>query len=760
MTPALDILFVTDPRFEGGVSTALGVEIREAARLGLRTGLIIVRGPLIRRTLATHPDIAAALDQGLVARVDPQEAVTAALVLIHHPTILSNPFVPRPRVTAGRVVVVLHHPVRDASGRRQYDLAAVVKNGRMAFGRPVELAPISAVVRQGLPGLAIDGGTVLPADWDNLLDLDRWPRRPMRAPEAGAAAVVIGRHARPDPKKWPDSLEEARAAYPTPPGWRVRVLGAGDFLDALYPERPAEWDLIPFNAMPVQDFLSGLDVWVYFHGSAWLEAFGRTALEAMATGVPVILAPHFRPLFGDAALYCEPGEVEATVRSLMETPSAWGERSDAGRTFVMERFGAGRFQARVAPLIAAGRVIIEETRPKGSEVAPPSPTGSALASAAVRPTPAARPVLFLSSNGIGMGHLVQQLAIADRLPSTAKPVFATMSYAASVVREAGYATEFLPHHRNGGLDAAAWNDHFAEVLLDLLIRLRPPVVLYDSTAAFSGVMRALEVYRDAFTVWVRRPLWQEMHRRFLDAFWRFDAVIEPGELAASFDHGPTVEQRRDVLVTPPVLHLSPADRLPRPVARQLLDLPEDATVVAMQLGGGNNFPLAALQSVLVEAVLERPETLLLEIRSPVRVGPDEPPPTHPRHRVIRLFPAFRYSTAFDAAITAAGYNAFHEAILGGIPSLFVPNEAAEMDLQVNRALWADLSGCGLICRRDLHGPSARERVARLLDAAERARMVEACAFHGSVRNGADDIVRLVTDSLHLVRSDRDPAIRI
>ena len=57
----------------------------------------------------------------------------------------------------------------------------------------------------------------------------------------------------------------------------------------------------------------------------------------------------------------------------------------------------------------------------------------------------------------------------------------------------------------------------------------------------------------------------------------------------------------------------------------------------------------------------------------------------------------------ERAIAAAGYNTFHEQVLGAIPTLFVPNEADEMDLQASRARWAELTRRG----RLQHLPAAQ-----------------------------------------------------
>ena len=44
-----------------------------------------------------------------------------------------------------------------------------------------------------------------------------------------------------------------------------------------------------------------------------------------------------------------------------------------------------------------------------------------------------RNIVFVSSNGIGLGHLTRQLAVAERLAAGWHPLFVTMSYAAGLV---------------------------------------------------------------------------------------------------------------------------------------------------------------------------------------------------------------------------------------------------------------------------------------------------------------------------------------
>lgn len=350
----------------------------------------------------------------------------------------------------------------------------------------------------------------------------------------------------------------------------------------------------------------------------------------------------------------------------------------------------------------------------------------------------------MSSNGVGLGHLARQLAVSQRMGPHWRPLFLTMSYAAALASQGGYPTLFIPHHHALGTEPDNWNPQL-ELELELLIRHAPPAALvYDATAVYGGLIETMARHRDIFAVWMRRPMWREIHRKFLALSHRFDAVIEPGELADELDAGPTKEYQHEVHRVPPVLMLAPEGRLEREQARRELALPGDAIVVALQLGSGTNFDMPPVREAAIAALLRHPDVVVLDLRSPVRSTGGHEIASQPQHRIIDLFPAFRHSRAFDAAVCAPGYNTFHENILGGIPTLFVPNEADEMDQQLSRARWSEQRGMALLLRRDDHLTGAEPSIERLLDSVERQRMTARCN-EIVWTNGADAIVRFIEE---------------
>ncbi|MFN4154622.1 MAG: glycosyltransferase [Paracoccaceae bacterium] len=734
MAADLDVVFVLDARFEGGVSTAVATELQALCQdKSLRIGLLMVKAHLLGIAWPVHPAIRRFITDGSVTVLRPGEDWTCQLALIHHPVTFEN--LPRTALPlrAERGLLILHHPMFNAAGARQYDLDAVASIILSTLTDTLLIAPVSPVVRRALHHHTPKFGRIADEDWVNLLDVPAWPFDPDRS-QPSPDHVVIGRHARPDPLKWPEDRAQAFAAYlADDPEVELRILGGGDFLDALYgPTLPANWVQLPFDPEGVPGFLAGLDFFVFYHSTSWLEAFGRNILEALACGIVTILPPEFEASFGPAAIYAAPEDVRATIDEFVADPAAWHRQRRKARTWVQVHHSASLAQERLNTFGLRRKTTPRARAPRRKQ-----------------------PVLFVSTNGIGVGHLTQQMAIADRLPDHFLPVFASMSLSLGVARKAGYPVFYLPHHKHLQADPGRWNAVFAEELFDLIRHLQPAMLAYDGTAVFGGLADVLGEYPDLITLWVRRAMWRDMHQPFLDHASLFTAIIEPGELAGELDHGPTRAERPLVHVTGPVLHIDPGARLTRAEARQHYGLDDPHLAVALQLGSGANYELQDLRRAVVEHLLSDARVQIIEIVSPLAPMPPLLAGAEGRLIQIREYPSFLYSRAFDAAIGVAGYNSFHEQVLGGIPTLFVPNEAPEMDSQLTRAHWAEVNGFGL-CLRARHGVGALKRqVARLLDDGFRAECARRMAGLPAAK-GACEIAEFVADYSAMIRTDRWP----
>ena len=89
-----------------------------------------------------------------------------------------------------------------------------------------------------------------------------------------------------------------------------------------------------------------------------------------------------------------------------------------------------------------------------------------------------------------------------------------------------------------------------------------------------------------------------------------------------------------------------------------------------------------------------------------------------------VFPISRYLRAFDFAVSAAGYNSFHELVGFAVPTVFLPSLTL-LDDQPARARWAAEQGAAL-CLSEVSAATVDAAVARLSDPAGRLPLVAAC----------------------------------
>jgi glycosyltransferase involved in cell wall biosynthesis len=339
-----DVILLSDFRFPGGTSQSNAEEIRAQAQLGLSTGLLQVRSPVLKKERPIAPAIQRCVEDGLAAFVSSRARARCKLLVVRHPTVLLHSRREMPSVDAERVVVVVNQPPVDHKrGGTCYDLARVQANAHRFFGTVGTWFPIGPLVRKAIeaePRVL----NLAPEDWHNIIDIDEW--RVERASYV-SDRPVIGRHSRDSPDKWPDSRDELALAYPGDGEFEVRILGGAERARELLGALPDSWTVLPFGTLSPREFLAGIDFFVYYHHPRWVESFGRTILEALASGAPAILPPHFDALFADAAIYAQPSEVRELVRDLYADRAGYEERSRRGVEFVEQRFSRGAHARRL-----------------------------------------------------------------------------------------------------------------------------------------------------------------------------------------------------------------------------------------------------------------------------------------------------------------------------------------------------------------------------------------------------------------------------
>ncbi len=347
-------------------------------------------------------------------------------------------------------------------------------------------------------------------------------------------------------------------------------------------------------------------------------------------------------------------------------------------------------------------------------------------------------VLFMTTNGTGLGHLTRGMSIARRLDPEVQPVILTLSQAAPVVRDAGFHVEYFPsYHTPAAGSHRQWNRRLFTRLMALIGELRPRVVVFDGAHPYPAVMVAIKFTEGVEWVWCRRPMWKPgVGAIALSRAEAFDYILEPGEFAESEDHGATVARRAEAVRVSPIVFCDDAELLGRDEAERELGLQPGRANALIHLGAGKDVTPTVARCL--DRLVHAPHVQVAALESNIAHGLDVP------DEVVHLretYPMSRYYSAFDFTVSAAGYNAYHELIRFAVPTLYVPMPR-QSDDQAARARYAESSGVG----RAVEGPGSErleERLGDMLDTAKRDEMRRR-ARELRFPNGAEEAARFLS----------------
>ncbi len=724
-----DVAYIGDFRTGSTAASLIADEIALHAKAGYSTLLLPLERPEAEECEAVHPALDALVRTGQASLADSGEAaLKAKLALVHDPAALvQDGQVDRLaawQLEAGQAIVVANQPPADLSGAARFDIAHVDALVRGLTGCEAAWAPAWPNIRAQLASKsqAID---VARLDWLPVINPERWG---FEREASTRLSPTIGRHGRPEPEDWPEDLKVFLSRYPVSRHVAVSLLGVYQPILNELGRTPRNWTLFAFGSIAPERFLRSLDFLVYHPSWRRRSAVDLGILEGLASGAVALLPRELKPTFGEAALYPEDGrDALETMVALFRDRQALLAQIRRGQAFVREGHGPQVHIDRIKSLVGAP-----------SHNPAPRPADTCKSDHAGR---SRRPLLFVSSNGIGLGHLSRLLAIANRMNGDFQPIFATMSQGLSVVRDAGYHAEYLPHHFYAGCDPDAWNDWLRLEISRLIELFDIGALIYDGGSPYRGVSEAVANTTNVKSVWCRRAMWRDaLWDQAIDQAKFVDLVIEPGELAAAHDIGATVAHRGQAQHVEPVLLLDEADLMSREEARRRLGLDPDRPAVLLQLGSGNHLSLVPAIDQMITAIETSGE--IQPVIAEWMIA-DRSLDHWPQVRRLTGFPNAAFFRAFDFVVSSAGYNSFHELLHFGIPTVFVPIEVSYLDNQLARANFAADEGMALALRlSDMKlFPDVLEQ---MMDPETRVRLAETSRRHRRP-NGAAEAAALISN---------------
>jgi UDP-N-acetylglucosamine--N-acetylmuramyl-(pentapeptide) pyrophosphoryl-undecaprenol N-acetylglucosamine transferase len=368
-------------------------------------------------------------------------------------------------------------------------------------------------------------------------------------------------------------------------------------------------------------------------------------------------------------------------------------------------------------------------------------------------------VLLYAVNGLGLGHLTRLLAIAKNiilLNPDSDLLFISSSDGDNLLSKEGIPYIHLPSKmvasQSETLTSRKMGRLYSSIVNSIFDIYQPHILLVDTmvTGSFHDLLNILR-FGNCLKVFVHRSRKIESYQQSAIQAQRFyDLVIAPHyqkteiiPMPVGFDV-PLYWAGNIMLINKEQAH-------PREKVREELSVSENQTLVFVSLGGGGDESnLQTLQSVLT---LLRPyenikilfaEGLLSENTVLYNWLADHPD-INSQLVKTHVYPIAQYLKGIDLAISAAGYNSFHELLYFGVPTIFVPKPRGYDD-QLMRVKQAVLKGACLLCEEDDYfEENFKSNLEKLFSEKERL-MLRDLAMKFVPQNHAQEAAEVILDS--------------
>lgn len=323
-----------------------------------------------------------------------------------------------------------------------------------------------------------------------------------------------------------------------------------------------------------------------------------------------------------------------------------------------------------------------------------------------------RTIIFVATNGVGLGHMTRLIAIAKRvraLDPEIEILFLSTSTATEVLRKEGFMYFYLPSRAimRENIDPKQWNDMIHGLLGSILQLYSPQMLIFDGAYPYGGVIGLFKKFPKMWTLWIKREEYKAGGSTLVEHEGKFKQVLVPKEAGKIYDD----EDTR--LYCDPIVSIEPHEVLSREEVRKLWGVSKNQEVFYVQLGAGAINAIQDELNIVVGTLLKDPNHFVVVGQSiiglPLKLNYE-----NTRLRIIEHYPNAKYFYGCDYAISATGYNTYHELIYLQIPSIFIPNTKTGKDNQWARAMHAQDAGAA-VCLEEVNEQSLEVAIQQLHD---------------------------------------------
>lgn len=346
-----DVVLVGDWRGWGGPQNSMLQEIEVFKAKGYSVAICHMEALrfMTHRMELLNERIQKLINEGVVAQVTLLDHVHTNFLLLRYPPILQ--FAPhyRSNINADSAVLVINQAPHELDGSDlRYEVHDCMRNARDIFGCDPIWIPQGPLVRD-IASPLIPPQYLSQRNLPGFIETTAWAT--FREPLSNGRPI-LGKYSRDDLMKFPPSKEDLLACYPDESTFDVRIMGGQKACKKLLGTDiwPENWTMYDHGEKTARDFLDEIDFFVYFDNPSIVEAFGRSVLEAIASGRVTILPEKFKRVFGKGAVYCRPQDVSGVVTEFWRNPDKYRAQSKIAIECVKEEFSSKTFLETIRKL--------------------------------------------------------------------------------------------------------------------------------------------------------------------------------------------------------------------------------------------------------------------------------------------------------------------------------------------------------------------------------------------------------------------------